>query len=488
MQALRPELTYTRFWAGKHNTALNFEFAEAPRRPDGLDCIEAASDKELHRSSVKIIESTAARIHVRWTAQPCDLNYKVRGETATEDFYFYPDCFGSRAVTLPTEPKAEYEIEELLILTPPAGYPLRLLPENLIDVLFSDHTARTRCGNGAKKKTLSIQFFCFIEVGFRKVFPFAPPTDAALAMPTISILIPVSGVNWLNTCISSVLRQSFRDFELIIGDDTESDHAGAIVRRWGDPRIRYIRNSTPLGLIENRNYLLSICRGRFVKILSDRDFLYVNGLADSVGVLEKTGAPLVFHNRRIVNPHGLIVSSPVSVPQGSTPVSVELLTQYVVAQRDNFIGEGANMLFEREASQTLSPAFGVDCFQLGSLGMLALCIQLALRSPIIGAGVVGSATRQIKFSKTGNIPDDVCSEFFDWEILQRWAVDQGFIPESEWTKISAKNLEIYNSESSSNPSAKVLTALRCMPQQGPLLDQSFREAVATASALHRNRR
>ena len=125
---------YTPFWAGKHNTALNFEFAEAPRRPDGLDCIDAASDKELRRSRVEIIESTAARVHVRWTAQPCDLNYKVWGETATEDFYFYPDGFGSRTVTLQTEPKAQYEIEELLILTPPAGYPLRVLPQNLIDV------------------------------------------------------------------------------------------------------------------------------------------------------------------------------------------------------------------------------------------------------------------------------------------------------------------------------------------------------------------
>jgi hypothetical protein len=131
---------YTPFWAGKHNTGLNFEFAEAPRRPDGLDCIDAASDKELRRSRVEIIESTAARIHVRWTAQPCDLNYKVWGETATEDFYFYPDGFGSRTVTLQTEPKAEYEIEELLILTPPAGYPLRVLPENLMDVLFRDGT------------------------------------------------------------------------------------------------------------------------------------------------------------------------------------------------------------------------------------------------------------------------------------------------------------------------------------------------------------
>jgi hypothetical protein len=133
---------YTPFWAGKHNTGLNFEFAEAPRRPDGLDCIDAASDKELRRSRVHIIEATPARVHVRWTAQPCDLNYKVWGETATEDFYFYPDGFGSRTMTLQAEPEAEYEIEELLILTPPAAYPLRVLPENLVDVISPDGSKR----------------------------------------------------------------------------------------------------------------------------------------------------------------------------------------------------------------------------------------------------------------------------------------------------------------------------------------------------------
>lgn len=133
---------YTPFWAGKHNTALNFEFAEAPERPDGVDCVDASSDKELRRSRVEIIESTAARVHVRWTAQPCDLNYKVWGESVAEDFYFYPDGFGTRTMTLQCEPKAQYEIEELLILTPPAAYPLRVLPENLIDVLFRDGTKR----------------------------------------------------------------------------------------------------------------------------------------------------------------------------------------------------------------------------------------------------------------------------------------------------------------------------------------------------------
>ena len=133
---------YTPFWAGKHNTALNFEFAEAPRRKDGVDCVDAASDKELRRSRVEILESTAARVHVRWTAQPCDLNYKVWGDSVTEDYRFYPDGCGTRTVTLHSEPEAEYEIEELLMLTPPAGYPLRMLPEHLVDVLFRDGTKR----------------------------------------------------------------------------------------------------------------------------------------------------------------------------------------------------------------------------------------------------------------------------------------------------------------------------------------------------------
>ncbi|MBM3889293.1 MAG: hypothetical protein FJ388_09230 [Verrucomicrobia bacterium] len=133
---------YTPFWAARHNTALNFEFAEAPERKDGVDCVDASSDKELRRSRVEIIESTAARVHVRWTAQPCDLNYKVWGESVAEDFYFYPDGFGTRTITLQCEPKAQYEIEELLIITPPAAYPLRVLPENLVDVLFRDGTKR----------------------------------------------------------------------------------------------------------------------------------------------------------------------------------------------------------------------------------------------------------------------------------------------------------------------------------------------------------
>jgi hypothetical protein len=100
--------------------------------------VDASSDRELRYGRVTIVESTNTRVHVRWSTQPCDLNYKVWGESVVEDFWFYPDGFGIRAMTLVTDPGAQYELEEDLFITPPAAYPLRVFPENLTDVLFYD--------------------------------------------------------------------------------------------------------------------------------------------------------------------------------------------------------------------------------------------------------------------------------------------------------------------------------------------------------------
>jgi len=59
-----------------------------------------------------------------------------------EDFYFYPDGFGTRVLTLKSDPGKEYEVSELIILTAQETYPLSVLPENLVDVLFLDGVKR----------------------------------------------------------------------------------------------------------------------------------------------------------------------------------------------------------------------------------------------------------------------------------------------------------------------------------------------------------
>lgn len=134
---------YIPFWAGRHNTGLSYEWAETKPPADGFkDCVEPLMDKELRYSRVQILESSPSRIHIRWTYQSCDFNYKVWGDAATEDFYFYPDGFGTRVLTLQSTLDSEYELSEFIIMTPPGAYPFSVLPKNIVEILFLDGQKR----------------------------------------------------------------------------------------------------------------------------------------------------------------------------------------------------------------------------------------------------------------------------------------------------------------------------------------------------------
>ncbi|MCB9769899.1 MAG: hypothetical protein H6752_17005 [Candidatus Omnitrophica bacterium] len=136
--------SYIPFWAGRYNTGLCYEWAETTPPPDGfVDSIEPLMDKELRYSRVEILENGPGRVHVRWSYQSCDFNYKVWGDFAVEDYVFYPDGFGTRTLTLTSEPDREYELSEFILLTPANAYPIEVLPSNLIEILFLDGEKRS---------------------------------------------------------------------------------------------------------------------------------------------------------------------------------------------------------------------------------------------------------------------------------------------------------------------------------------------------------
>ncbi|HVZ64561.1 MAG TPA: hypothetical protein VG936_08315 [Lacunisphaera sp.] len=134
---------YVPFWAGAHNTGVCYQWAENLTIPithaDGTrDFPEPLYDFELRYGHVQIIESTPSRVHVRWTYQATDVDYRVWGDQAREDFYFYPDGFGTRVLTIASKPNSRYQLSEFLILTPQAALPLEVLPSHIADVLFLD--------------------------------------------------------------------------------------------------------------------------------------------------------------------------------------------------------------------------------------------------------------------------------------------------------------------------------------------------------------
>jgi hypothetical protein len=155
--------SYAPFWAGLHNTGFNYQWVEGSTRSvEYDDAYEPQEDKELRFSRAQIIESTASRVHVRWSYQMLDRSYKRWGDAVDEDFYFYPDGFGTRVVTSSVVP-GTYEYSEFVILTPQAAYPLDVLPAPVVDLLFLD--------GGKEKLTLPLPASQYEPSVFTKLPP-----------------------------------------------------------------------------------------------------------------------------------------------------------------------------------------------------------------------------------------------------------------------------------------------------------------------------
>jgi hypothetical protein len=145
--------SYCPFWAGRSNTGFCYEWAEILSGhgiPKVRDCVEPLQDKELRYGRVEIVESTPARAHVRWSYQSCDLEYKVAGSFAAEEYFFYPDGFGTRVMTLTANPGCRVETNEFIVFLPQSGYPFDLLPNPLIDFVWPGGKAEVRfpCARG----------------------------------------------------------------------------------------------------------------------------------------------------------------------------------------------------------------------------------------------------------------------------------------------------------------------------------------------------
>lgn len=90
--------------------------------------------------------------------------------------------------------------------------------------------------------------------------------------PAVSVCVPTRNrADSLARTIKAILGQTFQDFEIVIGDDASSDHTYEMVRTFTDPRIRYFRHQTNLGIYGNWNALIEKASGRFICIYHDHD-------------------------------------------------------------------------------------------------------------------------------------------------------------------------------------------------------------------------
>ena len=80
---------------------------------------------------------------------------------------------------------------------------------------------------------------------------------------------------YLDECIESLIKQTYKNIEIILIDDNSFDESKNIIKKWKRKYGFIIThfNKTSLGLIKSANKALSLSSGKFIIRLDADDFL-----------------------------------------------------------------------------------------------------------------------------------------------------------------------------------------------------------------------
>ncbi|WP_038291622.1 glycosyltransferase family 2 protein [Zooshikella ganghwensis] len=97
--------------------------------------------------------------------------------------------------------------------------------------------------------------------------------------PTVSVVMPVYNVEaFVADAISSVLQQTYTNFELLIVNDCSPDNSINICKRFKDSRIKIIYHSQNRGLAGTRNTGIRNAQGKFIAFLDSDDLWHPDKL------------------------------------------------------------------------------------------------------------------------------------------------------------------------------------------------------------------
>lgn len=302
-------------------------------------------------------------------------------------------------------------------------------------------------------------------------------------MPQVSVLVPAFRARYLDACLASVLCQSLQDFELIVSDDSDGAMIESVVSKWDDPRIRYIRNPRRQQPGTNRDLLVSLAAGRYLKLLFDDDFLLPRSLELLCAAAESTGAGMVFHGRHLVDAAGCVLASPLFVEPGRIAlVHSSAIFQHMLPARLNFIGEPSNVLLRAETLRRLDRPFGLDGRRMRFLTDVALYVNMARSGlPIAGVGYLGSAFRQHEEQNSSAAKPLFAAGLFEWELLCRWSMDRGLIEREPYRRGVAALHQVLREHVGRFPELERFVVLRGSPgESGEYMSRAFEQALAFA--------
>lgn len=137
------------------------------------------------------------------------------------------------------------------------------------------------------------------------------------------IIVNWNGKKWLNNCISSLNKQTYKNIEIIMVDNASTDSSVEYVEK-KFPKVVIIKNKTNLGLPKANNTGVKCCHGKYVLLINndtwvEKDFIenllefYSTKKYDVIAPVEKRyEKKLAFEYITSVDPTGSPVYLPIS--------------------------------------------------------------------------------------------------------------------------------------------------------------------------------
>ncbi|PID97811.1 MAG: hypothetical protein CSA82_02410, partial [Actinobacteria bacterium] len=116
--------------------------------------------------------------------------------------------------------------------------------------------------------------------------------------PLLSVVVPVYKVeDYLDEAVSSIVKQTYQNLEIILVDDGSPDRCGEMCEAWAkkDQRIRVLHKPNG-GLSDARNAGMAIARGEFIAFVDSDDTVDQRAYERLMGVLLRTGSDVATGN------------------------------------------------------------------------------------------------------------------------------------------------------------------------------------------------
>jgi glycosyltransferase involved in cell wall biosynthesis len=172
-------------------------------------------------------------------------------------------------------------------------------------------------------------------------------------VPLFSVVVPTYNYGrFLSQCIDSVLAQDCGDWELIITDDQSADDTSAVIARYSDPRIHYIRNERRLGMYPNFRRAIEMSRGTLIKPLPADDYLLPGSLSSFAQLFaERPAVVFASAGAEICDWEGHVIDRR-HVPGAGSQLDTHGVAT-MIAEAGCFFGGNSTFAFRRAAYETV---------------------------------------------------------------------------------------------------------------------------------------